>query len=374
MHRRAGVTRFAQVWASAAVATLRLVLYHAHICHRKRYRGLDARPPSALPLLPTRPVRNRYTLMNAPAVDETSWYVDTDYLGTPNLIAAGVIESDEGYLIVDPGPTSSLDTLTARLDEDGIAWDDVHALLLTHIHLDHAGATGTIVDAADHVQVYVHERGAGHMIRPERLMKSVRRIYGEETDRLWGEFKAVPEASVHVLSGGETLEIGGRSFDVAYTPGHAQHHVSYLNTDTGTAYIGDVGGMRVTGSTYAMPVAPPPDVDIEAWLTSMEIIRAWQPERIFLTHFGPSDDVDQHFDALEVALTEYAKRVRELLETGDDPEAMADTFEEEALEVMRANADEEYWEAYHQFGQPRESFYGCMRYWHKRAEAEASGS
>jgi len=309
-------------------------------------------------------------------LDADVWYYDTGYLGHEHLIAAGVIETDDGLLVVDPGPTTGLATLTEKLEADGYDWADVHALLLTHIHLDHAGAAGTIVGRAPDVQVFVHERGAPHMARPERLLASARRIYGDDMDRLWGAFTAVPEANLTALTGGESLTLGGRTLQIAYTPGHAQHHVSFLDEATGTAFIGDVGGMRVTGSDTILPVMPPPDVDLAAWHESIKAVRAWSPEVLFLTHFGPQTDVDRHLDVIDARIEDFAEAVRATLPQLDDTDrdAVAQSFSDEIIEAMRDETDEAYWSAYERFGQPRDSWYGLARYWKKRLDASASTS
>ena len=167
----------------------------------------------------------------------------------------------------------------------------MRALLLTHIHLDHAGATGVLVRENPELKVYVHERGAPHLVDPSRLLASATRLYGDRMEMLWGEVTAVPAANVVALTGGERIDVVGRPFDVAYTPGHAVHHVSYLDPATGTAYVGDTAGIRVNSLPFALPPAPPPDIDLEAWKESLARIRAWAPERLFVTHFGPLDDV-----------------------------------------------------------------------------------
>jgi len=313
--------------------------------------------------------------MEASAIDATTRYVDTQYLGHSHLIAAALLETDDGLLVVDPGPTTSLETLTDALEADGDRWDDVHALLLTHIHLDHAGAAGTIVDRAPHVQVYVHERGAPHLVRPERLLASAQRIYGNDMDRLWGAFEPVPEGNVHSLQGGEALTLGGRTLDVAYTPGHAQHHVSYLDERSGTAFIGDVGGMRVAGSTTVLPVMPPPDVDLAAWHDSIDRVRQWAPERLFVTHFGPHTDVDRHLDVMDEEIDAFADKVEATLDAvdRDGRDAVAQRFSDREIERMRATTEERFWDAYEQFGQPRESWYGLARYWQKHRRSSGDG-
>src|SRR5262245_10058918 len=196
-----------------------------------------------------------------------SW-VDLRFLGRSNVIASGVIESAAGVAIVDPGPTSCLETLELDLQGRGIRWPDVRHILLTHIHLDHAGATGTIVRAHPHVTVYVHESGTRHLVDPKKLVDSATRLYGDQMDRLWGEFAAVPVDRIVSLAGGERIDAGGRPFDVAYTPGHASHHVSFFDASSGVAFVGDTAGVSVDGG-YVLPPTPPPDIDLEAWAVSV---------------------------------------------------------------------------------------------------------
>jgi glyoxylase-like metal-dependent hydrolase (beta-lactamase superfamily II) len=302
------------------------------------------------------------------AVTPDVGYVDLHFQGAPRLIATAVIETSDGVLLVDPGPTTALGMLRDGLRGAGLSLDDVRALLLTHIHLDHAGATGRIVQAQPDVQVVVHERGARHLVNPKRLMRSARRIYGDQLDPLWGEFLAVPEANITALSGGETITPDGRSVEVAYTPGHASHHVSYLDAATGTAFAGDVAGMRVTGADYVLPVAPPPDIDVEGWHASTDAIRAWDPDRLVLTHFGAFDDVARHLDALDERLDVMAAAVRATLDEDADDVARANRFHAEQVETMKAHVPAPLWKPYERFGQPRESWYGLARYWHQRGE------
>lgn len=303
-------------------------------------------------------------------IDASTWFVDTEYLGHKNLIATAGIETSEGLLLVDPGPTTALETLTEKLSAAGYDWSDVTGLLLTHIHLDHAGAAGTILQHhAPDATVYVHELGAPHMVSPGRLLRSARRIYGDDMDRLWGAFESVPEDQVRVVEGGETLRIGGRDIEVAYTPGHAKHHVSYLDLASGTAFIGDVGGMRVTGSEHIVPVMPPPDVDLEGWANSLGTIISWDPERIFLTHFGPHDDIQRHIRVMAERIDAFAETVRHTLDSNDqvsDAE-LAARFAEKENAHMRSVAEERFHKAYERFGQPKDTWNGLARYWRKHA-------
>src|SRR6476646_1172167 len=173
--------------------------------------------------------------------------IDVRHLGRPDVIGCWEVDG----ALVDPGPESSLPTLLAALGEE-----EPRALLLTHIPLDHAAATGAMVRRWPDLEVYVHERGAPHLIDPSRLLASAERLYGDQMERLWGEIVPVPEANVTALAGGETV-LGMRA---AYTPGHASHHVCYLDEESGTAFVGDVAAVRIPGSDFVVPPTPPPDI------------------------------------------------------------------------------------------------------------------
>jgi glyoxylase-like metal-dependent hydrolase (beta-lactamase superfamily II) len=209
------------------------------------------------------------------------------------------------------------------------------------------------------LEVYVHERGAPHLANPDRLLESARRLYGDDMDRLWGEFLAVPESQLRILTGGETL-FGGE-FEVAYTPGHASHHVSYLHGDT--AFVGDVGGVRITTPSLTIPPTPPPDIDLEAWHESIQLVASWGPERLAMTHFGPSEDVGAQLAELGERLDDWAARVRE-----QDVE----TFIAGIREEIRGGAEPGTADAYEQAAAPQQLYAGLERYWRKRAEAEPS--
>jgi glyoxylase-like metal-dependent hydrolase (beta-lactamase superfamily II) len=274
--------------------------------------------------------------------------IDTLHLGRARAICCWQV----GEALVDPGPTNSLPTVLAELD----GWQP-RAILLTHIHFDHAAATGTLMRIFPELEVYVHERGAPHMANPERLWSSASRLYG--ADRmlaLWGEFEPVPEDRMHVLTGGESLRIGDDTFEVAYTPGHAQHHVAYLRGD-GTAFVGDVGGVRITQSTPTVPPTPPPDLDPASWRESLKLIRAWQPERLAITHFGAYEDVDAQLDELEARLDRWVESARE-----QDQDAWVATIESD----LRAATAPEIYESFIAAVPIDQSFAGLRRYWDKR--------
>ena len=303
------------------------------------------------------------------ALDRGVRYLDLNYLGTDRLIACAVLEAPEGLLLVDPGPTSTLDNLKAALREAGASLADVRALLLTHIHLDHAGAAGTIAAEAPHVQVYVHRIGAPHLVDPSRLLASARRLYGELMEPLWGAVLPVPERQIVALEGDETIRPGGRTLEVAYTPGHAVHHVSFFDPDTGMAFVGDTAGMQITGTRCVLPVAPPPDIQVEAWHESLERIARWQPRRLFVTHFGPSDDPETHLAQMARRLAAMAEAVRNSLDTEGDDAQRAEAFHEQVMaELRECLQDEALASRYEQFEQPRASWFGLARYWRRKLQ------
>jgi glyoxylase-like metal-dependent hydrolase (beta-lactamase superfamily II) len=278
--------------------------------------------------------------------------IDVRHLGRPRVIGCWVLND----VLIDPGPSSCLDTLLAGLD--GLV---PRALLLTHIHLDHAGASGALVERWPELEVYVHERGAPHLVDPSRLLESARRLYGENMDTLWGEMVPVPERNLRILHGGE--RVLGDAFEVAYTPGHASHHVSYQHGHT--AYVGDTGGVRIVSDGPTIPPTPPPDIDVEAWQESISRIRAWRPERLAITHFAVYGDAERQLDELAARLDQWAEWAR-------DEEQ--DRFIADVGAVIERATDAEFLAAYLQAAPPALLYAGLERYWRKRAAPAPSGS
>ncbi|HEX4626552.1 MAG TPA: MBL fold metallo-hydrolase [Solirubrobacteraceae bacterium] len=271
--------------------------------------------------------------------------IDLHHLGNDRVICCW----QAGEVLVDPGPESTVSTLM-----DTIGDRAPRALLLTHIHLDHAGATGALVRAFPDLKVYVHELGAPHLIDPSKLLRSAGRLYGEDNmDRMWGETVPVPEENIALLRGGETVE----GFRVAYAPGHASHHVAYLHEDSGWAFTGDVAGVRIARDQPIVPPTPPPDIDVEAWLQSIDTVQAWDPAALALTHFGAYEDVAAHLDTLRAALRKQADWVRDL----DEPEfrARRRAWVDDAPVYEQAAPSDQMWQ-------------GLERYWRKRAERDAA--
>lgn len=295
-------------------------------------------------------------------------YVDLTFLGRPEIIATAILHGPAGVALVDPGPDRTIDNLTTALTRKGIRFEDVRHLLITHIHLDHAGATGTIIERFPHIEVVVHGRGAPHMADPAKLLASAGRLYGEDMDRLWGEVKPVPHERLRVVEGGETLEIAGREVLVAYTPGHASHHVSYFDTASRVAFVGDTAGIRRGSGCYVMPPTPPPDIDLEAWRESQERILAWDPDTVFVTHFGPFHGARQHFQAMFENLSEWNRIVRRLLAHPSitDEERERRFIEEAFIDLRRRLGDAEA-DDYTRAGGLNYSWQGLARYWKGRS-------
>jgi glyoxylase-like metal-dependent hydrolase (beta-lactamase superfamily II) len=272
--------------------------------------------------------------------------IDCMHLGRDRVIAA----HERRGAIIDPGPESCLEALLAGLH------GEPQALLLTHIHLDHAGAAGALVRRYPSLRVFVHENGAPHLVDPSRLLTSARRLYGRRMEELWGEVVPVPEANVTALCGGEVAE----GLRVEHTPGHASHHVCFLDESSGDAYVGDVAGVRIPPCELIVPPTPPPEIDPQAWARSLDTVAAWRPERLHLTHFGSVTEVEEHLAAMQLRLRERA----ELARRGERD--FMDAIERELDEAASPAEAERYRQA-----APSEQLWlGLERYWRKRAEAE----
>jgi glyoxylase-like metal-dependent hydrolase (beta-lactamase superfamily II) len=298
-------------------------------------------------------------------------YVDLNFLGQPEIIATAVLQGPGGVALIDPGPSTTIESLRASLGRKGIRFADLGQLLLTHIHLDHAGVTGTLVRENPAIEVFVHERGAPHMSDPAKLLASATRLYGEaDMQRLWGAFLAVPSANLRVLAGGETIAAGGRQLEVAYTPGHASHHVSYFDRASRVAFVGDTAGIR-RHAPYVMPPTPPPDIDLEAWRESEARILAWDPDTLFLTHFGPFHGARVQFQDLRDNIEQWNRLVRRLIADASLTEAQRqDLFVEEATRELRRAVGEAEATLYGRAGRLDYSWQGLARYWRKRATVQ----
>jgi glyoxylase-like metal-dependent hydrolase (beta-lactamase superfamily II) len=271
--------------------------------------------------------------------------IDVHHLGREKVICAWQV----GDALIDPGPASSVETLLEALGAERPA-----RLLLTHIHLDHASAAGVLVRRWPDLEVCVHERGAPHLVDPTKLLASAERLYGDDMERLWGEVAPVPERNLRVLQGGEELD----GFEVAYTPGHAWHHVAYRHEASGWAFTGDVTGVRIAPPGHLLPPTPPPDIDLEAWHRSLDAVASWEPAALCLTHFGAWTDVADHLAGMHEALDRWGARAR-ALDADAYAVAVVDEMREHGADVL---------DSYLQAMPPDQQQLGLARYWRKRAE------
>jgi glyoxylase-like metal-dependent hydrolase (beta-lactamase superfamily II) len=274
--------------------------------------------------------------------------LDLFHLGRRRVVGCYLLETEDGPTLFDCGPASCAETLKERLRERGLALRDVRHLLLSHIHLDHAGAAGVLVREHPALQVHVSEIGAPHLVDPAKLIASATRLYGDELEPLWGEIVPVPRKNVHVV-GARVLGL-----DCFPSPGHASHHVSYVHGD-GTLYAGDAAGVRIDPSPFVLPPTPPPDVNVEAWHATVAEIRRHVPDRLALIHFGVFDDVDRHLGELERRLDEWTERVA------------GGASEQEFVEAVLGELDSAAAGEYAQAMPLEQSYAGLRRYVEKRS-------
>jgi len=293
-------------------------------------------------------------------------YVDLHFQGVARIIATGIVHGPGGVALIDPGPSSTLPTLRRELEQAGLSMADVRALVLTHIHLDHAGATGTLVRERPELRVYVHEKGAPHMIDPAKLLASAARLYGDAMDRLWGEVLPVPADAITVLKGGERISAGGRDLDVAYTPGHASHHVSYFSADSGIAFVGDTAGVRLNPGGFNLPPTPPPDIDLEVWRESPSRIGRWHADTLFITHFGPHTPSDAHLAETADRLEWVSGLAKTSLAVDGTDEDRETWFANEIRRDLRRRAGDADAKAYEIAGRFDLNWRGLARYWRKK--------
>jgi glyoxylase-like metal-dependent hydrolase (beta-lactamase superfamily II) len=269
--------------------------------------------------------------------------IDVRHLGRERVIGCWQVDD----VLIDPGPESALQTLIQALGD----WQP-RAVLLTHIHLDHAGAAGALARHWPQVEIYVHEVGAPHLVDPTKLLRSAERLYGDRMRELWGEVVPVPEPNLKPLSGGE--EVLG--FRVAHTPGHASHHVCFLHSDSGRAFVGDVAGVRIPPCSLILAPTPPPDIDVGAWVRSLDTVESWKPASLGITHFDAIEDPSAHLAEFRAELGAAAGLAREL---------SAGEFER-MLRGRMATCDEAAEQAFLQAMPPEQHWHGLKRFWSNR--------
>jgi glyoxylase-like metal-dependent hydrolase (beta-lactamase superfamily II) len=296
--------------------------------------------------------------------------LDLGFMGHDQAIAAFVAEGPSGLALIETGPASTLPYLEAALAQHGWQLHDFQHVFLSHIHFDHAGAAWALAEKG--ATVYVHPKGLPHLAAPEKLYNSARMIYGDDMERLWGPMNPIPESQLYAPEHGEVIEAVGLRFTAWYTPGHAVHHIAWaVAPSTGggrgeaALFAGDVAGVRI-GTGPVVPPCPPPDIHVEDWLASIQLLRDLPVEQIYLTHFGLVADKKQHFNDLEMRLLASSEWMRPYAEANTPVEEVVPKFKAFALaELATAGVDEEGLQRYDLANPAFMSVAGLMRYWKK---------
>lgn len=292
--------------------------------------------------------------------------IDQEFLGTPQVIASFLIEAPLANILIETGPASTQVVLEKKIQDLGVELESIKHVLVSHIHLDHSGGAGHW--ARRGAQVYVHEKGARHLIEPERLLASAKRIYQDKMDLLWGSTLACPADNVHVLKEG-THSIAGLDLEVLDTPGHAAHHLAFQMEDS--IFTGDVAAVRLPQSSYVSVPAPPPEFQLETWLKSLEKLQSRGASRLFLTHFGQVDDPVSHFHQLEKRLHVCVDFVCQHLE--QEPTQVEKLYQEwDRSQALASGLDEESYLAYERANPSFMSAQGILRYLHKKQESQGA--
>ena len=297
--------------------------------------------------------------------------IDLDFMDEEQVIASFLLLADDGSsaAIIETGPTTCLERLKAGLKDHGVSHEDVRQVFLTHIHLDHAGASGHLAEVLPNATFYVHEVGYPHLVDPSKLVKSATRIYGESMNELWGEARPVPEDRVVIMNESGEAEAAGGVLVAHDTPGHAYHHLAYLEPDSGALFAGDVAGIRLPGQSYVRPPTPPPEIDVEAWVRSIEHIREIAPVSLWPTHFGSYEDVNRHLGELEQRLQDWLLFVEGQMDEGAEREEISEELKAKGdAEMLAEGADTGQSGQYDMAGNYPMLTDGLMRYVTRRRE------
>ena len=289
--------------------------------------------------------------------------LDLNFQGAPKTIASYLVEGNSGYILIETGPGSTLNTLVQRLAEYGLSPKDIEHVLVSHIHLDHAGAAGWL--AQQGAQVYVHHVGAPHLIDPTRLLVSARRIYGSKMESLWGDTLPAPAERVISLHDGDEINVAGLTITALDTPGHAYHHLVFVLGNV--AFTGDAAGVRIEGKSFVALPAPPPEFDLEAWLETINRLQSHKFKTLYPTHFGPLEDPDRQLATLGEILVDHSTRVKLMLEEGAERQAIIDDYLTRCRNRSKlAGISSEEFDLYETANPHYMSVDGIIRYWEKK--------
>jgi len=293
--------------------------------------------------------------------------IDLKFQGLSSSIAAHLVETVEGPVLIETGPHSSLSHLLSGLAENGYQMEDIKHVFITHIHLDHAGAAWAFAEKG--ATIYMHPRGKKHMVDPSRLLASAKMIYQEKMDQLWGELRPIPESQIRTLGHQEKISVGDTQITAWHTPGHAVHHLSYQIGDILVA--GDVAGAKIREDGMVVPPCPPPDIHIEDWIASIEMLETLNLKEIYLSHFGKVQQVKKHFEELKFILWDWANWIRPYYESGTSPKLIGPKFSAYVRQqLIEHGVKEEDLPIYESANPSWMSVGGLMRYWKKKLGAD----
>ncbi len=289
--------------------------------------------------------------------------LDLHFLNKPDTIAAFLIETSVGPVLIESGPYSTFPQLQKLLQEKGYQIGDVKHVFITHIHLDHAGAAWAFAEQG--ATIYVHPLGQKHLHNPEKLWNSAKMIYQEHMERLWGDMKGIAAEKLYVVENGEKIQLGDTEIIAWHTPGHAIHHIAWQLGEN--LFCGDVGGVRI-GNGIVIPPCPPPDINVEDWQQSLDLIRKLNVKTFYLTHYGTFTDIENHLDTLEKRLLERAEWIKPYFEQQKTPEEITPLFQQYVREELVENGatNEEQIQQYENANPSWMSVAGLLRYWHKK--------
>ncbi len=295
------------------------------------------------------------------------WHISLPFLNEDDIVGAYLLSGKDELALIDPGPEKSADELLAGIREAGFQPQDITHILVTHIHLDHSGAVGTIIRQMPQAQVYVHSIGAPHMIDTSKLVASASRVYGDQMETLWGKVESVPQDHVHAIEGGDVLNVADRRFEVHYTPGHAIHHVVFFDVHSGELFSGDVAGIHLEGVDYVRPPTPPPDVDLEAWSSSIDLLKKLRPDLLYLAHYGAAKNPTPLLESLRANLLTWGDIVlRAMRENKSNEEIAAILQAQTEPELQRkAKGNQQTLKLYDITSSYQMTTEGIVRYWRK---------
>jgi glyoxylase-like metal-dependent hydrolase (beta-lactamase superfamily II) len=297
-----------------------------------------------------------------------TWVISLPFQGEKDIIGSYLLTGGNELALIDPGPETTLEALLEGIRDVGFDPQEVTHIIATHVHLDHAGAAGSLIHHMPRAKVYAHSKGAPHLLDTTKVVASATRIYGEDRmQQLWGKIEPVPQDRLEVLEGDTILNVAGRRLEVHYAPGHAVHHVIFFDVHSGELFAGDAAGVRLQGIDYARPPTPPPDLDLEAWSSTIDLIKRLRPDVLYIAHFGPTKNVAQHLERIREKLISWGDFVLSAMRDGKtEAEIIQMLIAQTQPELQRVARDPHALQRYEIATNYPMTVQGYMRYWRKK--------